>query len=164
MVTNSGHYFQLNMIDYLLLKKQLQSLLENENDLIANMANMAAFVYQEMDNINWVGFYFAKEKHLILGPFQGKVACVRIPIGKGVCGKAAATQKSIIVENVHEFPGHIACDSASNSELVVPVIVNNKIFAVFDIDSPILNRFSAEDRIGLEQLIEVFITKTKFDY
>jgi len=150
------------MMDFSLLKKQLQSLYENETDMIANMANMSAFIYQEMDDINWAGFYIAKENQLVLGPFQGKVACVRIPLGKGVCGKAAENQQSIIVEDVHEFPGHIACDSASNSELVVPVILNNKTIAVFDIDSPDFGRFTEEDRNGIEQLIEVFLSCTHF--
>lgn len=149
-------------MNYSLLEKQLQSLLENENDMIANMANMSALVYQEMDNINWAGFYLAKASQLVLGPFQGNVACVRIPWGKGVCGTAAKNQETLVVDNVNNFPGHIACDSASNSEIVVPVVLNNKTFAVFDIDSPDLRRFTNKDKHGIEQLIKVFMESTNF--
>ncbi|KAA3617526.1 MAG: GAF domain-containing protein [Calditrichaeota bacterium] len=150
-------------MDYKLLEKQLKSLFENETDMIANMANMSAFVFQEMKDINWAGFYIARENQLVLGPFQGKVACVRIPWGKGVCGSAAEKQETILVENVHEFPGHIACDSASNSELVIPVIINNKTFAIFDIDSPSLGRFTEEDKKGVETLVKVFENRTKLN-
>ncbi len=150
-------------MDFPLLKNQLQSLLANETDLIANMANMAAFIFHEFDDINWAGFYIVRDNQLVLGPFQGKIACVRIPFGKGVCGNAAKNKLSILVDNVHEFPGHIACDSSSNSELVIPIIVNNKTFALFDIDSPRIGRFTNEDKAGVEKLIEVFTDCTKLE-
>ncbi len=150
-------------MDFPLLKNQLQSLLANETDLIANMANMAALIFHEFDDINWAGFYIVRDNQLVLGPFQGKIACVRIPFGKGVCGNAAKNKLSILVDNVHEFPGHIACDSSSNSELVIPIIVNNKTFALFDIDSPRIGRFTNEDKAGVEKLIEVFTDCTKLE-
>jgi L-methionine (R)-S-oxide reductase len=149
-------------MNYSLLQKQIRSLLENETDMIANMANFSAFIFQEMDKINWAGFYFVKDNQLVLGPFQGKVACVRIPWGKGVCGTAAEKQDSIIVENVNNFPGHIACDSASKSEIVIPLIINNKTFAVFDIDSPNTARFKEDDKQGMESLIKIFMEATLF--
>jgi L-methionine (R)-S-oxide reductase len=149
-------------MNYPLLQKQIQSLLENETDVIANMANFSAFIFQEMDKINWAGFYFVKDNQLVLGPFQGKVACVRIPWGKGVCGTAAEKQNSIIVENVNSFPGHIACDGASKSELVIPLIINNKTFAVFDIDSPNRARFNEDDKQSMESLIKIFMDTTVF--
>ncbi len=149
-------------MNYPLLQKQIQSLLENETDVIANMANFSAFIFQEMDKVNWAGFYFVKDNQLVLGPFQGKVACVRIPWGKGVCGTAAEKQNSIIVENVNNFPGHIACDGASKSELVIPLIINNKTFAVFDIDSPVIGRFNKDDKQSMESLIKIFMDATVF--
>lgn len=150
-------------MNYQLLAKQLQSMFTDESDKIANMANMSAFIYQEMPELNWVGFYIVRDNNLVLGPFQGKIACVRIPWGKGVCGSAAQEQQSILVKNVHEFPGHIACDSASNSELVVPVIKNGKTVAVFDLDSPVLDRFTEADRAGIESLIQIFLSHTDLD-
>jgi len=152
------------MMNYSLLEKQLKSLIEPEKDMIANMANMSALIFQEMENINWVGFYLKKGNELVLGPFQGKAACVRISWGKGVCGTAAQRQESIVVQNVHEFPGHIACDSASNSELVVPIIHQKKVKAVFDLDSPIIGRFSEEDKQAMERLVDIFILHTHFDF
>ncbi|MES2765290.1 MAG: GAF domain-containing protein [Bacteroidota bacterium] len=149
---------------YALLKKQTESLFEGENDAVANCANFSALLFQTLPDINWAGFYFLKESvhELILGPFQGKVACVRIPVGNGVCGTAAFKKETILVENVHEFPGHIACDSASNSEIVIPLLKDGELLGVLDIDSPVLKRFDAEDRTGLETLVSVFLKATTF--
>jgi GAF domain-containing protein len=146
-----------------ILEKQLASILEGEPDQIANMANMSAFLYKELEDVNWAGFYILNNNELVLGPFQGNVACVRIALGRGVCGTAAKEKKTIVVPNVHEFDGHIACDSASNSEIVIPVIVDDKVHAVFDIDSPLINRFSDSDKKLLENLVEIFIQKTVFN-
>ncbi|SOC36596.1 GAF domain-containing protein [Ureibacillus acetophenoni] len=140
---------------YNLLSKQLDALLEGENDLIANLSNASALLNQFLDNINWVGFYLMKDGELVLGPFQGLPACVRIAVGKGVCGTAVSKKETIVVEDVHKFPGHIACDAASNSEIVIPIIKNDEVLGVLDIDSPSLNRFSEEDREGLEQFMKV---------
>ncbi|MEG0562658.1 GAF domain-containing protein [Anaerorhabdus sp.] len=132
------------MIDYPLLNAQVESLLEESNK-IAALANVSACINETLDNINWIGFYFLQNNELILGPFQGKVACTHIPLNKGVCGKAASYKQTQVVKNVHEFDGHIACDSASESELVVPIIVNDTVVAVLDIDSPTLYRFNDND-------------------
>jgi len=126
---------------YAELHRSLAALIEGERDWIANLANTSALLWQELCDINWVGFYLLKGDDLVLGPFQGKPACVRIPLGKGVCGSAARDRRSIVVPNVHEFDGHIACDTASNSELVVPLIKNSQLLGVLDIDSPRLARF-----------------------
>ena len=144
---------------YDMLSKQLHALLEGESDLIANLSNASALLNQFLDNTNWVGFYIWKEDQLILGPFQGLPACVRIPIGKGVCGTAAKEQKTLRVSDVHAFPGHIACDAASNSEIVVPLIKDGSLLGVLDIDSPLKNRFTAEDEEGIEQFVEVLLSK-----
>ena len=155
--------------DYDLLALQLASLLESETDLVANAAQFSAFIYDTIADLNWAGFYLttASKKadavpELLVGPFQGKVACARIPFGKGVCGTSAAERRTILVKDVHEFPGHIACDSASNSEIVIPLIVNDKVVGVFDIDSPSLARFTQEDQVGLEKLVAIFIAQTVF--
>lgn len=140
---------------YTLLSKQLDALLEGENDLIANLSNASALLNQFLDNINWVGFYLMRDGELVLGPFQGLPACVRIAVGKGVCGTAVSKKETIVVEDVHKFPGHIACDAASNSEIVIPIIKNDEVLGVLDIDSPSLNRFSEVDREGLEQFVKV---------
>lgn len=142
------------------LASQLRSLLEGEGDLIANAANCASLVFHSLPDLNWAGFYFRKDGELVLGPFQGRPACVRIVIGKGVCGAAAARLETVIVANVHEFPGHIACDSASNSEIVVPIIHNEELIGVLDLDSPVLARFDHEDAAGLEKLVEMFLEGT----
>ncbi|CAM5202303.1 GAF domain-containing protein OS=Ureibacillus acetophenoni OX=614649 GN=SAMN05877842_102521 PE=3 SV=1 [Ureibacillus acetophenoni] len=142
---------------YELLSKQLDALLDGETDLIANLSNASALLNQFLDQINWVGFYLNKNGELVLGPFQGLPACVRIAIGKGVCGTAAMKKETVVVEDVHEFPGHIACDAASNSEIVLPIIKNEELIGVLDIDSPIKNRFSDEDRTGLEKFVEILI-------
>ena len=148
--------------DYQELQRTLASLLSGERDFIANLANTSALLWQELADINWVGFYLMKENELVLGPFQGKPACVRIPLGKGVCGTAAQQRKSIVVPNVHEFEGHIACDTASESEIVVPLIKGNDVLGVLDIDSPRLNRFDDLDRAGLETIVAVLLKSTDF--
>ena len=138
---------------YRLLKVRLQGMADSTPDLIANLANMSALLNQAMTDINWVGFYLMKNGRLILGPFQGKPACVEIRVGSGVCGTAVERDEIMIVENVHEFPGHIACDSASNSEIVIPIHRDAEIIGVLDIDSPVLARFDEEDRRGLSEFV-----------
>lgn len=145
---------------YPLLVAQLQALLADERDFIANAAQFSAFLFQGLSDLNWAGFYLARGEELVLGPFQGKVACVRIPFGRGVCGAAAASGEPQRVEDVHAFAGHIACDSASNSELVVPLFKDGRLLGVLDLDSPRLARFSAEDQAGIERLAQVFIELT----
>ena len=148
---------------YELLYRQARAMVEDERDAIANMANLSALLFYSMENINWAGFYLLKrEDELVLGPFQGKPACVRIKVGSGVCGTAVKKEKTLIVDDVHQFPGHIACDSASNSEIVVPLIKNGKMLGVLDIDSPMLKRFSEADRIGLERIVKVLLEYTDF--
>ncbi|WP_220814856.1 GAF domain-containing protein [Pseudomonas paralcaligenes] len=142
---------------YALLAAQLEALLADERDFIANAAQFAAFLFSEVDGLNWAGFYLNRNEELVLGPFQGKMACVRIPFGRGVCGAAASTRQTQRVEDVHAFPGHIACDSASNSELVVPLVKEDRLIGVLDLDSPHLGRFSAEDQAGIERLAEIFL-------
>jgi GAF domain-containing protein len=144
------------------LLRQARGLLEGERDLIANAANVAALIWQIVPEINWAGFYFMKGGELVLGPFQGKPACVRIAIGKGVCGTAAARRETVLVEDVHVFPGHIACDSASNSEIVVPLIVRGVVRGVLDIDSPHQARFDAEDRRAIEAVADIFVKASDF--
>jgi L-methionine (R)-S-oxide reductase len=141
---------------YRLLNKQAQALIEQETDLIANMANLSALLFNQLPELNWAGFYIMRDGELVLGPFQGQVACVRIAVGKGVCGTAVATGQVQLVKDVHEFPGHIACDAASNSEIVLPLRHQGTIIAVLDIDSPSLARFDADDQAGLEQLVSLF--------
>ena len=140
---------------YPLLVQQLQAITENVPHKIANLANTSALLWEALDNLNWVGFYLREGDTLILGPFQGKVACIEIPIGRGVCGTAAARGETVRVEDVHAFPGHIACDSASNSEIVIPLFRNGEVVGVLDIDSPILARFTPDDQIGLEAVARV---------
>ena len=137
---------------YAELRTQLSALLEGETDLIANTANMASLLYHTLPDVNWAGFYFLKGGELVLGPFHGKPACVRIAMGKGVCGSAAAARKSVLVEDVHAFPGHIACDAASRSELVVPLVLGGELLGVLDLDSPLPGRFDEEDKAGCESL------------
>jgi GAF domain-containing protein len=139
------------------LAAQLTSLLAGERDLNANAANFSSLIFHSLPDLNWAGFYFAKDGELVLGPFQGKPACVRIRIGQGVCGTAAAKCATTIVPNVHEFPGHIACDSASNSEIVVPLIKNDEFIGVLDLDSPSPARFDEEDAAGLEELVRILL-------
>jgi L-methionine (R)-S-oxide reductase len=139
------------------LARDLTALLSGERDLIANAANTAALIYEALPDLNWAGLYLYKSGELVLGPFQGKPACVRIPLGKGVCGTAAAARETILVEDVHEFPGHIACDSASNSEIVIPLLRGDELLGVLDLDSPKLRRFGAADRQGLDALAKIFV-------
>lgn len=145
---------------YKLQVAQLQALFAGERDFIANAAQFSAFLFQELSDLNWAGFYLARGEELVLGPFQGKVACVRIPFGRGVCGTAAAARQTQRIDDVHAFAGHIACDSASNSELVVPVIKQRRLIGVLDLDSPSVGRFSEADQRGIEQLVEVFVQGT----
>ena len=142
------------------LVEQANALFEGEHDFTANAANLSALLFHSLPDLNWAGFYFVKEDGLVLGPFQGKPACVRIAFGKGVCGTAAQQRKTVIVEDVEKFPGHIACDSASRSEIVVPLIRFDRVIGVMDVDSPSLARFDEEDRRGLEALAEVFLNAT----
>jgi len=143
------------------LRVQLASLLHGERDPIANAANTAALIYQSLPRINWAGFYFLQGNELVLGPFQGKPACVRIAIGNGVCGAAAEKRASVVVPDVFAFPGHIACDAASRSELVVPLIARGELLGVLDLDSPEPGRFDDEDRIGCEALAAVYLESRK---
>lgn len=142
---------------YQSLASLLRSLLEGERDFIANAANFSSLIYYSLSDLNWAGFYLYKDGELVLGPFQGKPACVRIGMGKGVCGTAAEKRQTVIVENVYEFPGHIACDSASNSEVVIPLVRGDRLIGVLDIDSPMFARFDVEDKAGLESLVEIFL-------
>lgn len=140
--------------NYTLVQKQLVALIEDEPNMIANLSNAAALLNQFLGEINWVGFYLAEKDQLVLGPFQGLPACVRIPLGKGVCGTSAAERKTMRIEDVHQFPGHIACDAATKSEIVIPIIKDDKLIGVLDIDSPIPNRFDESDQQGLEKFTE----------
>jgi GAF domain-containing protein len=142
---------------YASLTVQLLSLLKGEHDLIANAANFSALLFNSLPNVNWAGFYFLRGEELVLGPFQGNPACVRIPMGKGVCGVAAQQLETIIVPNVHEFPGHIACDVASNSEIVVPLFDGERLWGVLDLDSTVIGRFDDQDAEGLNELATVFV-------
>jgi len=139
------------------LSAQLSSLFADERDFIANAANFSSLLYHSLSDINWVGFYLLKSNELVLGPFHGQPACVRIAIGKGVCGTAAELRQTVVVDNVHEFPGHIACDSASNSEIVVPLIREGQLIGVLDLDSPSLSRFGDDDAAGLNNLVEILL-------
>jgi len=145
------------------IDKQLAGLLAGERDFIANAANLSSLVFLMLPDLNWAGFYLMRGNDLLLGPFQGKPACVRIPVlpqPRGVCGAAAFERKTQLVPNVHEFPGHIACDSASNAEIVVPLVVRDRVIGVFDIDSPLTGRFDDDDRAGIEQLVVTFLGMT----
>jgi L-methionine (R)-S-oxide reductase len=143
-------------IDFDLLNSQLIALTEDEPDLLANSANFVALLYAALTDINWLGIYVLRNNELVLGPFQGKAACVRIPMGQGVCGTAAQSVTTLRIDNVHDFAGHIACDAASNAELVVPLRRNGELLGVLDIDSPVLARFSERDQLGIEKLCRSF--------
>ncbi len=143
------------MTDYNLLAQQIKVLAEDEPNYLPVLSNASALLYENMEDLNWAGFYLMDKGSLLLGPFQGKVACIRIELGKGVCGTAAGNDETQLVKNVHEFAGHIACDSASNSEIVVPIHKDGKVVAVLDIDSPSLGRFTEEDKTGLEDFVKV---------
>lgn len=146
---------------YAMLAAQVEALLAGERNLVANAAQLSAFIYQEVPDLNWAGFYFVEgDDQLLLGPFQGKVACMRIPFNKGVCGAAARERRTQRVEDVHAFPGHIACDAASRSELVVPLVQGGRLIGVLDLDSPHPARFSAADQAGIEALVEAFLAAT----
>lgn len=139
------------------LNQQLAALLAGETDGLANCANLAALLYEALPELNWAGFYFMRGGELVLGPFQGKVACVRIALERGVCGSAARERRTVIVPDVHEFPGHIACDSASRSEIVVPLLQHGKLLGVLDLDSPVLARFDQDDATGLARAVEILL-------
>lgn len=139
------------------IKGKLHQILANEKNFIANASNFVSLVYHNFDAVNWVGFYFLSNNHLVLGPFQGKVACVRISINEGVCGSAARNKRTIIVPDVHKFPGYIPCDPTANSEMVVPVLYKNKLIGVFDLDSPIYNRFTEKESEFISELLEVLL-------
>ena len=143
------------MVNYKTLCAQMASLTENVPQEVANLANASALNWQTLPDINWAGFYKMENGIMVLGPFQGKPACIEIPVGRGVCGAAVAEDRTQLVYDVHEFPGHIACDSASNSEIVVPIHVNGEIWGVLDIDSPKVGRFTEEDREGLEAVVRI---------
>ena len=151
------------MMDGALISRQIRSLSEEENGYVAVMANASALLNEALDDINWVGFYITRGEDLILGPFQGKVACVRIPHGRGVCGAAALRRETVVVDDVHAFPGHIACDSASRSEIVVPLTQRSAVVGVLDIDSPSLSRFSDEDRVQIERVAAAVAECARFD-
>jgi L-methionine (R)-S-oxide reductase len=142
---------------YTEIHRSLQAVLTGESDPIANLANAAALLFWSLPAINWAGFYLLKEQELVLGPFQGKIACVRIKLGQGVCGNAAEQRQTLLIRNVHEFPGHIACDSASNSEIVVPIVKNDALIGVLDIDSPEFARFDDNDKTELQKFVQILI-------
>ena len=157
----TGRYdFSDKAADYARLRSELLGLLAGEHDRVANAANTAALLFEALPEINWAGFYFLQGDELVVGPFQGKPACVRIALGKGVCGSAAAQRRTLIVADVNEFPGHIACDAASRSEIVVPLIDAGTLLGVLDIDSPRTGRFDAADARGLEALAQIFVAST----
>ena len=149
--------FDMNKVEeYEIILKQVDAIISDESDVIANMANISALLFESLNDVNWVGFYRVISQELVLGPFQGKVACIRIPLGKGVCGTAVTEAKTIRVADVHQFSGHIACDANSNSEIVIPITINNEIIAILDVDSPKYERFDQDDQTGLENIINVF--------
>ena len=145
------------------LARSLSALLEGESDALANLSNASGLLAQALDRVNWSGFYLRRGNELVLGPFQGKPACVRIPLGKGVCGTAAQSRETLVVPDVHAFPGHITCDADSRSEIVVPIVPNGVLRGVLDVDSPEKNRFDAEDRAGLEAFVEVLTPRVEWD-
>ncbi|MEM9334248.1 MAG: GAF domain-containing protein [Pseudomonadota bacterium] len=147
------------MTNYTLLASQLDALIDGETDALANAANTAALLFNNLDDLNWAGFYILRGDELVLGPFQGNTACVRIGMGKGVCGTAAQTRETQRVADVHAFEGHIACDAASRSEIVIPLISGGRLYGVLDLDSPIPDRFSEADQAGLEALCETFVAR-----
>jgi len=160
--------FNLEKIDntnkesfYEVLAQQAQALFMDEKDVIANAANLSSLLFNSLSEVNWAGFYFYKDEQLVLGPFQGLPACIRIDMGRGVCGTAAETRQTQLVDDVHEFPGHIACDAASNSEIVIPIIKEGNLLGVLDIDSPINSRFDQDDQKGLESLVNLFVESIK---
>ncbi len=162
---NQTNLNQKSML-YSQLCLQAKAIIEDETDLIANLANISALLFNSLEDVNWAGFYLLKDgrdntQQLVLGPFQGQVACIRINIGKGVCGTAASTLKTQVVEDVHQFAGHIACDAASNSEIVLPIIIDGRLIGVLDIDSPKFARFDNDDAVGLENLVKILIEQIR---
>ena len=159
MTTHVSHAYDFTLAEagYAELARDLRALLAGERDLVANAANTAALIWEALPDLNWAGFYLYKSGELVLGPFQGKPACVRIAVGKGVCGTAAQRRETVLVEDVHAFPGHIACDSASNSEIVVPLVRGDELLGVLDLDSPKLARFDDADRAGLELIAAIWV-------
>ena len=155
--TSTRYEFQDKRADYASLAQELGALLSGERDFIANAANTAALIYEALPQVNWAGFYFLKAGELVVGPFQGKPACVRIALGQGVCGTAAAERRTLVVPDVHAFPGHIACDAASRSEIVIPLLTGTLLLGVLDIDSPRPARFDAADAAGLGELARLFV-------
>ena len=153
------HDFSDKRAGYAELARELAGILAGERDLIANAANTAALIFNALPEVNWAGFYFLRDGELVVGPFQGRPACVRIALGRGVCGTAAAQRRTLIVPDVHAFPGHIACDEASRSELVVPLLAGAHLLGVLDLDSPLPARFDAEDAAGLESLAALFLAQ-----
>lgn len=148
---------------YPTLKQRLEEVISGETNFMANASNLASLLFYGLKDINWVGFYFLDGMELILGPFQGKIACVRISLGKGVCGTAAKRKQTVVVDDVHKFPGHIPCDPLSKSEIVIPLLSNNKLYGVLDVDSPIRNRFSDRDRDALQEMIDMLINFSDID-
>ncbi len=145
-------------MNYSTIKKQASLLIESTDNVISDLSNIAALLFNSLEDVSWAGFYIYSNGKLLLGPFMGKPACTQIEVGKGVCGTAFAKKETVLVKNVHDFSGHIACDSASNSEIVVPIFVNNKVVGVLDLDSTSLNRFDEEDKVGLEGIVKVVST------
>ena len=151
------------MTDYKLLKNQLLALAEEENFFVPVLSNASALIFEALEDLNWAGFYLMNKGSLLLGPFQGKVACIRIPLGKGVCGTSAQKNETLVVDNVHDFAGHIACDGASNSEIVIPIHKNGEVVGVLDIDSPKFSRFSEDDKTGLEDFVRALESVISFE-
>jgi GAF domain-containing protein len=161
--TTKRYEFRDKAADYAQLADELGGLLSGESDFVANAANTTALLFDALPDLNWVGFYFLKHDELVVGPFQGKPACVRIALGKGVCGTAAVERRTIVVPDVEAFPGHIACDAASRSEVVVPLLAGRELLGVLDLDSPKLERFDADDARGLERLAAIFLDNVRLE-
>jgi L-methionine (R)-S-oxide reductase len=161
--TGKRYDFRDKAADYAQLGEELSGLLSGESDFVANAANTSALIFDALPDLNWVGFYFLKGDELVVGPFQGKPACVRIALGKGVCGTAAVERRTIVVPDVAAFPGHIACDAASRSEVVVPLIAGRELLGVLDLDSPRLSRFDEDDARGLERLAAIFLDNVRLE-
>jgi GAF domain-containing protein len=161
--TGKRYDFRDQAGDYAHLAEELAGLLSGESDFVANAANTTALIFDALPDLNWAGFYFLKEGELVVGPFQGKPACVRIALGKGVCGTAALERRTIVVQDVHAFPGHIACDAASRSEVVIPLIAGGELLGVLDLDSPSVGRFNDADALGLERLAALFMDSVRLE-
>jgi L-methionine (R)-S-oxide reductase len=161
--TGKRYDFRDQAADYAQLAEELAGLLGGESDFVANAANTAALIFDALPDLNWAGFYFLKQDELVVGPFQGKPACVRIALGKGVCGTAALERRTIVVPDVHAFPGHIACDAASQSEIVIPLIARRELLGVLDLDSPSTGRFNEGDARGLERLAAIFLDNVRLE-